>query len=218
MKYAIITALLAVSTTALAGCGMPVSDASEEALGGELIEEEVGHVAQGLGEAGCATAMYNALLDQPLLSGDVAHLYTKTSSDGSYDHSVQGCPKQFILEIRQTKGNELMPVAGWTNPPSTAATCQAARLDMSVYGSPTGMNDWTPPATARYIGVWTKVTIFDTSWYECHFKNDPSYFPNIDLRNVWLNEQFDRYRVVAKAYRTDTNVNYQVTAGVWSYY
>jgi hypothetical protein len=193
------------------GCGGAME--SEPVESGEAMAT----VQQELGEMGCTTTGYNALIDQVLDPGDVASSFTRTSADGSYDHPGE-CPKQYVVEVRRTLGRNISFLGGWgdTNP-GTQGACELSRVELGVYGRQNGV--WKLLGTSRKRGVWELVDFFGNRYYECHFKDDTGYVNTIP--SSIGNSPYDQLRIAAKAYQINimNGATYKkATGGVMSTY
>ncbi|HEX8436579.1 hypothetical protein [Archangium sp.] len=206
-----ITKSLLMGLALCTGCGGAME---EEPVEGS---EAMATVQQELGEIGCTTTAYNALIDQLLDPGDVARSFTRTSADGSYDHPGE-CPKQYVVEVRQTQGENLSVLGGWGDAaPATKSACELSRVELGVYGH-LG-SSWPLLGTAKKKGVWVLVDFFGNQYYECQFKDDPNYVNTIP--SSIGNSPYDRLRIAAKAYQLNfmSSVTYKkATGGVLSTY
>ena len=173
-------------------------------------------VRQELGESGCASTAYDSLINEGLDPGDVASTHTRTSANGLYDHSL-ACPKQYVVEVRQTLGRNLAFLGGWGDTsPATKAACELSRAELGVYGRQN--SNWALLGTAKKKGAWELVNFFGNQYYECHFKDDPNF--NNTIPYTLGNSPYDRVRISAKAYQVNlkTPTMYKAFAGVMSFY
>jgi hypothetical protein len=206
-----ITKSLLMGLALCTGCGGAMEDESVEG------SEALATVQQELGEMACTTTAYDGLIDQLLDPGDVARSFTRTSADGSYDHPGE-CPKQYVVEVRQTQGWDLSILGGWGDTaPGTKTACELSRVELGVYGHHS--RGWTLLGTAKKKGVWELVDFFGNQYYECHFKDDTTYVNT--LPSSLGNCPYDRLRIAAKAYQLNlmSSATYKkATGGVMSTY
>lgn len=185
-----ISKSLVVGLGLCVGCGGPMEvDPVEEPS--EVVEQE-------LGESGCATTTYDSLIDEKLFSSEFETPHLRTSPDATYDHS-KACPKQYVVEVRQTLGRNIRFMGGWGDAlPTTKAACEVAHAELGAYGRQNGT--WKLLGTMKTKGVWEPGPF---GAYVCHFSIAPiDTFPH----GLIVNSPYDRVRIAAKAYRSTLKV------------
>jgi hypothetical protein len=123
-----------------------------------------------------------------------------------------------VVEVRQTLNRNISFLGGWgdTNP-GTQTTCELSRVELGVYGHKS--SGWMLLGTAKKKGVWELVDFFGNKYYECHFKDDPTYVNTIP--SSIGHSPYDQVRIAAKAYQLNfmnSPTMKKATGGVMSTY
>jgi hypothetical protein len=164
---------IAFCALSVSGCGA-TDDGSEEQTD---TVEPAEDLAEGLGELGCGTVSgypYNGGVSDnngttqvaPNIASCLFSTTTVTSPTNTYGSS--SCPKQYILEVRNTLDRRMVLFPGWRGPPlNDQATCTAAKMEYGMYKRSGVAGSWSLHGTTKLHGVWMGSS--------CQFQYDAGY-------------------------------------------